>query len=115
MRRSPHSLAASFRYAGTGLLELVRTQRNARIELAVGAIAIALAVALGVTPPEWAILVLTIALVVILEGMNTVLELTVDLASPERNPAAKAAKDITAGMVLVAAAASIGVGAAILL
>ncbi|HYY54764.1 MAG TPA: diacylglycerol kinase family protein [Candidatus Dormibacteraeota bacterium] len=109
------SLASSFRFAGAGLAHLVRTQRNARIELAIGALAVALGAWLGLTPPEWGVLALTIALVLILEGMNTALELAVDLASPERHPYAKAAKDISAGMVLVAAIASVAVGLALFL
>jgi diacylglycerol kinase len=109
------SLASSFRYAGEGLAFLVRTQRNARIELALGAVAVIAALWLGVSPPEWAVLALTIALVLILEGLNTALEMAVDLASPERNAVAKAAKDLSAGMVLIAALASVAVGAVIFL
>ena len=115
MNRGTTSLVASFRYAGTGLAHLLRTQRNARLELAIGALAVALGAWLGLTGPEWAVLAVTVALVLILEGLNTALELAVDLASPERNPIAKAAKDVSAGMVLVAALASIAVGAAIFL
>ena len=59
-------------------------------------------------------LLLTIASVLILEGLNTALEAAVDLASPELHPLAKIAKDVTAGMVLIAAIASVGVGLIIL-
>jgi diacylglycerol kinase len=52
--------------------------------------------------------------VLILEGLNTALEAVVDLASPDIHPLAKTAKDLTAGMVLLAAAASIVVGLIIL-
>jgi diacylglycerol kinase (ATP) len=115
MQRAPTSLVASFRYAGAGLAHLLRTQRNARIELGIGTVAVALGMWLGLTPPEWGVLAVTIALVLILEGLNTALELAVDLASPEQHPHAKAAKDMSAGMVLVAALASIAVGAALFL
>ena len=115
MDRAPASLAASFRHAGAGLAYLIRTQRNARIELGIGAIAVGLGVWLGLTPPEWAVLAVTMALVLILEGMNTALELAVDVATTERRPDAKAAKDVSAGMVLLAAIASVAVGAALFL
>jgi len=115
VQRDSTSLVSSFRYAAAGLTHLLRTQRNARIELAIGALAVALGAWLGLSGPEWAVLSLTIALVVILEGLNTALELTVDLASPERSPIARAAKDVSAGMVLVAALGSIAVGAGIFL
>ena len=61
-----------------------------------------------------AIIVLAIAAVIILEGLNTALEAAVDLASPEVHPLAKAAKDLAAGMVLVAALAAAVVGFIIL-
>ncbi|MGH2450744.1 MAG: diacylglycerol kinase family protein [Candidatus Limnocylindria bacterium] len=106
-------LARSFRYAAAGLLHLLRTQRNFRIEAGIGLAACGLGLWLGLEPVGWAVLALTIALVLILEGLNTALELAVDLASPEVHPKAKAAKDIAAGMVLLAALASLAVGVAL--
>jgi len=109
-----HGLLKSFHFAFLGIAFLFRTQRNARIELAIGVAACGLAAWLRLPRAEWAILVLTIACVLILEGLNTALEAVVDLASPEIHPLAKIAKDVSAGMVLIAAIASIGVGLVIL-
>ena len=106
--------ARSFYFAFVGLFYLFRTQRNARIELVIGLVVCAFAWWLKVSRVEWAILVVTIAMVLILEGLNTALEAVVDLASPEIHPLAKVAKDVTAGMVLIAAIASIVVGLLIL-
>ena len=103
-------LLRSFGYAFAGIAYIVRTQRNARIELAVGVLAIALAVWLGLSPLEWAVLAITIALVLALEWINTSLELAVSLASPERHPSAKAAKDVAAACVLLGALTSVVVG-----
>jgi diacylglycerol kinase len=79
-----------------------------------GAAACGLAAWLGISTAEWAVLVFTIALVLILEGLNTSIELAIDLASPTIHPFAKAAKDLAAGMVLIGAIASVAVGALIL-
>jgi diacylglycerol kinase len=106
-------LARSFRFAVAGLLYLFRTQPNFRIEIVLGILAVGLGVVLRINAGEWAILATVIALVLILEGLNTSLELAIDLASPSVQPKAKAAKDIAAGMVLVAAAASVLVGIAL--
>lgn len=106
-------LLKSFRYAFAGLFWLLRTQRNARIELATGIAAMILAWWLEITRVEWAILLLTIAAVLILETINTSIELAVDLACPQQNPKAKAAKDLAAAAVLIAAIASVGVGGVI--
>jgi diacylglycerol kinase len=103
-------LLRSFGYAFEGVAYILRTQRNARIELVAGIVAVLLAAWLGITGVEWAVLVLTIAFVVGLEWINTSLELAVSLASPERNPSAKAAKDVAAACVLLGAITSVVVG-----
>src|SRR3954470_6644075 len=104
----------SFYYAFVGIGHLFRTQRNARIELAIGIAACGLAWWEHITRAEWGVLILTIACVLILEGLNTAMEATVDLASPEIHPLAKTAKDVSAGTVLIAAIASVGGGPLIL-
>jgi len=103
-------LLRSFGYAFEGVAYIFRTQRNARIEFAIALAAVALAFWLGLTTPEWAVLAITIALVLALEWINTSLELAVSLASPERNPSAKAAKDVAAACVLLGAIFSVVVG-----
>jgi diacylglycerol kinase len=113
MKRA-HGLLGSFYFAFAGLAYLFRTQRNARIELAIGIIACAFAYWLHISRAEWGVLILTIACVLILEGLNTALEAVVDLASPDLHPLAKTAKDVSAAMVLIAAIASVGVGLLIL-
>jgi len=104
----------SFHFAFEGLFFLLRTQRNAQIEVLIGAAACGVGAWLGISRVEWAVLIFTIALVLILEGLNTAVEAAIDLASPQIHPLAKAAKDLAAGMVLIAALASIGVGLLIL-
>ncbi|HEV2250145.1 MAG TPA: diacylglycerol kinase family protein [Candidatus Limnocylindria bacterium] len=104
---------SSFGYAIAGLVYLVRTQRNFRIHLLIAVLAVGAAAASGLSAVEWSVLIVTIALVIMTEGLNTGIELAVSLASPEQRPEAKAAKDIAAGMVLLAAFSSIGVGIAL--
>jgi diacylglycerol kinase len=99
-------LLRSFGFAFAGIAYIVRTQRNARIEIAIGFGAVLLALWLGLT----AVLAITIAFVVALEWINTSLELAVSLASPERHPSAKAAKDVAAACVLLGAITSVVVG-----
>ena len=103
-------LLRSFYFAFAGLGFLFRTQRNARIHVVVGAIACGLGWWLRINRVEWAIIVLTMASVLILEGLNTAIEAAVDLASPTVHPLAKVAKDVAAGMVLVAAIAAVIIG-----
>jgi undecaprenol kinase len=100
----------SFGHAIDGLAELLRTQRNFRVHLAVALLVVILAAALGFSAVEWAVLVVTITLVLATEGLNTGIEIAVTLASPERRPEAKAAKNIAAGAVLLSAIASVVIG-----
>jgi len=107
-------LSRSFYFAFAGLAYLFRTQRNARIHAAAGFAACGVAAWLRIDAVGWALLVFTIALVLILEGLNTAIEAAIDLAMPRVHPLAKAAKDLAAGMVLIAAIASVAVGLLIL-
>ena len=59
---------------------------------------------------EWAVLAVLMALVLCAEAVNTAVERTVDLASTERQPRARAAKDAAAGAVLLCALAAALVG-----
>lgn len=111
---SSGSVLRSLGFAFAGLAFLFRTQRNARIHAVTGAAACGVALYLGISRAEWAVLVFTIALVLILEGLNTAVEAAIDLASPNLHPLAKAAKDLAAGMVLIGAIASVAVGLLIL-
>lgn len=111
----PRKFIRSARFALAGLRYLFATQRNARIQLTVACVAVVLSAWLRISRAEWSVLVLAIAAVLILEGLNTAIEAVVDLASPEQHKLAKVAKDVSAGTVLIAAIASAVIGAIIFL
>jgi diacylglycerol kinase (ATP) len=104
----------SFRYAFHGWMHVLRTQRNAWIHSLAAALVILMGLWLGLTPQDWAILVISIAMVFTAEFINTAIEAVVDLASPSHHPLAKIGKDVGAAAVLVAALAAILVGLLIL-
>ena len=103
-------LLRSFRFALAGLSHLWDTQRNFRIEIAIGFAALVAGVPARLERWEWVALLLTIALVLVLEALNTTLENAVTLASPTIDPRAKAAKDVAAAAVLMAAIISVVIG-----
>ena len=122
MNRRPELNASSRRWrlssfvdAGRGLIILVSTQPNARVHSVASAGALALAAWLQFSGIEWAILTLTVAFVWVTEGLNTAIEFTVDLVSPEDNRLAGWAKDVAAGAVLVASLNAVVVGAILFL
>jgi diacylglycerol kinase len=100
----------SFRHAFRGWFYALRTQRNAWIHSVVATIVFILGLWLQLSPLDWAIIILTIAMVFAAEFMNTAIEAVVDLASPDTHPLAKIAKDVGAAAVLVAALAAIIIG-----
>jgi diacylglycerol kinase len=104
----------SFGYAFRGWWHVIRTQQNAWVHALISTAVILMAAWLGVTPRDWAILLLTIAMVWAAEFFNTAIEAVVDLASPSRHPLAEVGKDVGAAAVLIAALAAIGVGLLIL-
>ncbi len=104
------SRARSFKYAFEGWWYVIRTQQNAWIHAAVSAIVILICAWLQLSPRDWAVILLAIAVVWAAEFFNTALEAIVDLASPEMNHLAKVGKDVGAAAVLIAAGASALIG-----
>jgi diacylglycerol kinase (ATP) len=108
------NLISSFRNAFSGLWYALRTQRNARIHLAATVAVIAAGAWLGVGVNQWCLLILAMGMVWMAELSNTAIESVVDLACPSYNPLAKAAKDVKAAVVVIAAIAAILVGVLVL-
>lgn len=104
----------SFRYAFAGFLFVLKTQKNAWLHLAATAIVIFVSFWLGIGRIEWVAILLVIGLVWMAEFMNTALEVIVDLASPEKHPLAKVAKDVGAASVLIAAILAVIIGVIVL-
>jgi diacylglycerol kinase (ATP) len=96
------------RVALEGLAAAWRHEVPFRLELAAAAVLLPLALYLGKTPLERALLLGCIFLVLIVELLNSALETTVDRVSLDDHPLAKRAKDIASaavGLSLVNAAA----------
>ena len=104
----------SFRHAFRGWWYVLRTQRNAWIHGLVATAVFIVGLWLGLPPRDWAVLILTIAMVFAAEFINTAIEAVVDLATQEHHPLAKVGKDVGAAAVLIAALAAVLVGLLIL-
>ena len=102
--------ARSFKYAFEGWWYVIRTQQNAWIHAVVSVTVILMGLWLSLSPRDWAVIILAIAMVWAAEFFNTALEAIVDLASPEMHHLAKVGKDVGATAVLIAAIASILIG-----
>ncbi len=110
------TIAKSFNYAWAGLSYTFVTQRNFRIQVFVGLMALGFSIWLHLPAVDCTIISLTTAAVLALELLNTALESLVDLTVGQTfHPQAKTAKDCAAGSVLVAAIASVLVAGSLLL
>lgn len=109
------AILRAFQYAFAGVWYLFTTQRNAQIHAILGLVAVALGGLLQIARWEWAVLIVMIALVIALEGVNTAIEAAVDVATQEYHPIAGVAKDVAAGAVLIAAIAAVVLGCIIFL
>jgi len=109
-------LPDSFKYAFTGILETLKKERNFKIHVCVAVCALVLSILLKISVLEFVCILISIALVLSAELINTAIEAAVDLIVGERlHPLAKAAKDAAAGAVLITAINAVAVGAAIFL
>ncbi len=108
------NMARSFANAFAGLWAVWRSQRNARIEVGIALGVIVLGLIVGLPASDWAILVLTIGLVLAAECFNSALEALVDLAHPGYHALAKLAKDTSAGAVLLLSVISVIIGLLVL-
>lgn len=91
----------SLSFAWSGLTLLLKHERNFQIQFFSFILVVALGFYFGISPVEWAIILLISALVLSLEAINTGIEKTCDLYSLEKNPHIKTIKDISAGAVLI--------------
>ncbi|MFG6114294.1 diacylglycerol kinase family protein [Halobacillus sp. MO56] len=104
-----------FRYAWRGIIIVAKTERNIKIHITAAVIVLILSWLLHLSPVEWTVILLIIALVLTLEMVNTSIEKAMDHLAPDIHPAVGAIKDIAAGAVLVAAFFSVIIGLIIFL
>lgn len=103
-------LINSFKYAICGIFTAFKEEKNMKVHVAIMLCVIIAGILLKISMQEWIICVILFGLVIASELFNTAIELTVDLAMPEKNEIAKKAKDIAAGAVLITAIVAIVVG-----
>lgn len=105
----------SFKNATSGIWIALKEQRNLKFHFLAALGAITLSLIFEITSLEWLIVILTIGLVISLELTNTAIEEIVNSFTEDAHPAAKKAKDVAAGAVLVVAITALVIGLTIFL
>jgi diacylglycerol kinase len=103
----------SFRYAASGLSFVLHNEHNMRIHVAAALCAALLGYACQLTSEEWRWIILAITLVMMTETINTSIEQASNAVTRAHDPTIKAAKDVAAGAVLIAAIASALIGVSV--
>jgi diacylglycerol kinase (ATP) len=111
--RPARRIVRSFRFAFAGLRVLLWTQPNTWVHVALAALALTLSFLLRLSAAEFALVILTIGLVLAVEAVNTAIESVCDLVSPGYHPLVKRAKDLSAAAVLISAIAAVGIAIAL--
>ena len=108
------NLPESFSHAFRGIFQAFVTERNVRLDIMTGILAVSLGFLLELDTWEWCIILLLVGFVTVAELLNTAIEYTVDMVCGDNyNELAKYSKDIAAGATLIAAITSVIVGAII--
>ena len=104
-------LINSFKYAFKGLAIATREEQNFRIHLLAVVATIIAGAFFRLSVTEWAIILLTMCMVLAAELFNTAIEDAVNFISPQYNKAAGRIKDISAAAVLITAITALAVAA----
>lgn len=108
-RRRRTTLLQSFNHAFQGLVHSVRHQRNMLIHLVVAVVVLIISLFLNLSKLELVAVLVAITFVIAMELVNSAIEAVVDLLTDRFDPRAKAAKDLAAGAVLIAAVNALAV------
>ena len=100
----------SFQYAWDGIVYAFTSQPNFRFHFFFALLVIIAGLFFKVSTIEWIVIGFTIMMVLVAETVNTAIESVVDLLTDKYHLDARRAKDVSAGMVLVAVVFSIFVG-----
>jgi len=103
-----------FRHAIRGILIMFRKERNFKVQFLIFSCVAVLSLILKINSGDWVKIILTSALVLSLETINSSIEKLCDFVNLEENPNIKDIKDISAGAVLIASIFAVVVGVLVL-
>jgi len=105
-----HTLVESLNSAVEGFIYVLKTQRNMRLHFLIATLVLVLGIYFDLTKLELLILMGAITIVLVMEMVNTAVELTVDLIKNLYHPLARIIKDVSAGAVFLSAVNAVAAG-----
>jgi diacylglycerol kinase (ATP) len=100
----------STKYALKGAITLLKTEASIQVQFFISIITICAGIYFNISATEWMFQILSIGLVISIEGANTAIEAIADFIHPEYHKKIGLIKDVAAGAVFIAATAAIIIG-----
>lgn len=100
----------SYGYAIKGLLFLIRTENNFRVQLVAALATLCLSFYLQISAGHWMVIIIMIGLVLSAEAFNTALEKLIDKLHPDHHELIGKVKDVSAAAVFIMALIAVAVG-----
>ena len=104
----------SFKDAFRGVVHVYKKEQNFRVQFFVGLLVLALLFVLPLRTWENVVMILMVALVLVMELLNTAIENFADLLKPRVHPSIGLIKDVMAAAVLITSFAALVIGLMIL-
>ncbi|MDD5149369.1 MAG: diacylglycerol kinase family protein [Flavobacterium sp.] len=100
----------SISFAAKGAIKLITTEHSVIVQFSIAILMTIAGFYFNITKTEWLFQILSIGLVMSIEGMNTAVEKIADFIHPDYHERIGFIKDIAAGAVLFAAFTAIAIG-----
>jgi len=100
----------SVSFAIKGAVKLITTEHSVMVQFTLGILMTIAGFYFNITKTEWLFQILSIGLVMSIEGLNTAVEKVADFIHPDYHERIGFIKDIAAGAVLFAAFTAIAIG-----
>jgi len=97
-------------FALRGALLLVRTEASIKVQVFIAIVMTAAGFFFDISATEWCIQILTIAVIMGTEGLNTAIEKVADFVQPEFDKKIGFIKDVSAGAVMIVSIAATIIG-----
>jgi len=100
----------SIGYAFKGAYLLITTEASLKVQFFIGIIVTIAGFYYNLSPIEWILQILTIGVIMALEGINTAIEELADFVHPDQHKKIGLIKDLAAGAIFIIAIAAIIIG-----
>jgi diacylglycerol kinase len=105
----PVRQANSFKFAFSGFFHTIFNEANFRVQIVIALFAVILGIHFSISITEWAVLVLSLGMLLSAELLNTVIENFVDHLIDDHHEGVKVIKDVSAAYVLMTALTTLAI------